>query len=235
MQDSAQVPTKVVIFEASEMGCQLLAHELNHSVYGVEVVGYRSTLPEPDLELVRAADVALISAALKDGPLSGFNVLRALQPYRGTLRCIILLDRDDPELVLEAFRWGASGVFKRDDSCESLCKCIRRVHEGQVWANNQQVGYLIQALGSEQPRSRRNSYLRASFTKREEDIVNLVLEGKTNREIALRLGLSEHTIKNRLFRLFKKLGVSCRSELIAYSLQQGHLPAQAVQVQAQKM
>jgi DNA-binding NarL/FixJ family response regulator len=229
MQDSSQSPTKVLIFEASEMGCQLLAHELKQSVYGVEVVGYRSSSPEPDLETVRAADVALISSSLKDGPLSGFNLLRALRPYRGTLRCIMLLDRDDPELVLEAFRWGASGVFKRDDSCESLCKCIRRVHEGQVWANNQQVGYLIQALGSDQPRARRNAYFRSALTKREEDIVSLVLEGKTNREIALGLGLSEHTIKNRLFRLFKKLGVSCRSELIAYSLQQGHLSAHAAQ------
>jgi DNA-binding NarL/FixJ family response regulator len=226
MQDGSPVPTKVIIFEASEMGCQLLAHELNHSTYGVEVIGYRSSSPEPDLDLVRGADVALISSGLKDGPLSGFNVLRSLRPYRNSLRCVMLLDHDDPELVLEAFRWGASGVFERDDSCESLCKCIRRVHEGQVWANNQQVGYLIQALGTEHPRTRKYSHLRTALTKREEDIVGLVLEGKTNREIAAQLKLSEHTIKNRLFRLFKKLGVSCRSELIACSLQQGHVSVQ---------
>ncbi|MGC2110649.1 MAG: response regulator transcription factor [Candidatus Korobacteraceae bacterium] len=221
MQDGSPTPTRVIIFEASEMGCQLLAHELEQSVYGVRVVGYRSTSPEVDLEMVQAADVALISSGLKDGPLSGFNVLRSLRPHRGTLRCVMLLDHDDPELVLEAFRWGASGVFVRNDSCESLCKCIQRVREGQVWANNQQVRYLIQALGSEYPRTRKYAQLRTVLTKREEDIVRLVLEGKTNREIALRLSLSEHTIKNHLFRLFKKVGVSSRSELIAYSLQQG--------------
>lgn len=226
MQGGSTTPTRVIIFEASEMGCQLLAHELEKSTYGLQVVGYRSSAPELEASLAQGADVALISANLKDGPLSGFNVLRALRPYRGSLRSVMLLDRDDPEQVLEAFRWGASGVFERDDSCENLCKCIQRVHEGQVWANNQQVRYLIQALGTEYPRSKKYAQLRTTLTKREGDIVRLVLEGKTNRDIANQLALSEHTIKNHLFRLFKKIGVSSRSELIAYSLQQGPASSQ---------
>lgn len=221
MQNGSDTPTKVVIFEASEMGCQLLAHELELSVYKVQVMGYRSSSPEVDADLLRTADVALISSGLKDGPLSGFNVLKSLRPYKGTLRSIMLLDRDDPELVLEAFKWGASGVFERNRSCESLGKCIRRVHEGQVWANNNQVIYLIEALGIQYRGSRKLAQLRPVLTKRESDIVKLVLEGKTNREIAIRLNLSQHTIKNHLFRLFKKVGVSTRCELVAYSIRQG--------------
>jgi DNA-binding NarL/FixJ family response regulator len=220
MQDRAQTPTKVIIFEGSEMGCQLLSHELEKSVYGIEVVGCRSSSPEVDPNLVRTADVALISSNLRDGPLSGFKVLRSLRSYKSTLRSVMLLDHDDPDLVLEAFRYGASGVFERDASCESLCKCIRRVHDGQVWANNQQVLYLIQALKTASTMTKGYSRLRSILTRREEDIVKLVLEGKTNREIALALGLSEHTVKNHLFRLFMKVGVSSRSELMAYSLQQ---------------
>jgi DNA-binding NarL/FixJ family response regulator len=221
MQSGSDTPTKVIIFEASEMGCQLLAHELEQSSYGIKVVGCRSSSPEVDTDLLRMADVALISSGLKDGPLSGFNVLKSLRPYKETLRSIMLLDRDDPELVLEAFRWGASGVFERDRSCESLCKCIRRVHEGQVWANNHQVLYLIQAFGTEYPSSRKGDPLRPTLTKRELDIVRLVLEGKTNRDIATELNLSQHTVKNHLFRLFKKVGVSNRCELVASSFRLG--------------
>lgn len=184
-------------------------------------MGYRSSSPELDADMLRMADVALISSGLKDGPLSGFDVLKSLRPYKGTLRSVMLLDRDDPELVLEAFKWGASGVFERDRSCESLGKCIRRVHEGQVWANNHQVLYLIEALGAEYSGSRKRTRSLPLFTKRESDIVRLVLEGKTNRDIATRLNLSQHTIKNHLFRLFKKLGVSSRCELVAYTLRQG--------------
>ena len=205
------------------MGCQLLSHELEKSVYGIEVIGCRSSSPEVDPNLVRTADVALISSNLRDGPLSGFKVLRSLRLLQEpALRTVMLLDRDDPgsDHSGGAFRYGASGVFERDASCESLCKCIRRVHDGQVWANNQQVLYLIQALKTASTVTKGYSRLRSILTRREEDIVKLVLEGKTNREIALALGLSEHTVKNHLFRLFKKVGVSSRSELMAYSLQQ---------------
>lgn len=223
MQNGSDTPTKVLIFEGSEMGCQLLAHELEQSIYGVKVMGCRSSSPEveADLDLLRMTDIALISSGLKDGPLSGFNVLKSLRPYKETLRSIMLLDRDDPELVLEAFRWGAFGVFERDRSCESLGKCIRRVHEGQIWANNHQVLTLIQAFGTEYPVSRKADRIRPPLTKREADIVRLVLEGKTNREIATQLNLSQHTVKNHLFRLFRKVGVSNRCELVASSIRLG--------------
>jgi DNA-binding NarL/FixJ family response regulator len=221
VQDDQTAPTKLLIFENSEMGCQLLAHELQKSAYGVRVVGYRSSLPNVDPEVVGDADVALIASALRDGPMSGFKVLRALRGSNEALRCIMLLDRDDPELVLEAFRAGAAGIFERNDSCERLCKCIQRVREGQVWANNRQLNYLIQALGAEQGPSRRATRSTNALTRREKHIISLLLEGRTNRDIALKANLSEHTVKNHLFRLFKKLGVSSRSELIAHFLQNG--------------
>ncbi len=223
MQDEQTAPTKLLIFEKSEMGCQLLARELQKSGYGVQVIGYRSSLPDVDPEMVGKADVALISSSLKDGPRSGFNVLRALRSSNETLRCIMLLDRDDPEMVLEAFRSGAAGIFERNDSCELLCKCIQRVREGQVWANNCQVNYLIQALGAEPSRSRTPRRSPGALTRREKHIISLLLEGRTNRDIAVKANLSEHTVKNNLFRLFKKLGVSSRSELIAYFLHNDHV------------
>jgi DNA-binding NarL/FixJ family response regulator len=211
--------TKVIIFDQSQMGCELLAQELEKSSFGIQVVGWSVSSLNIDVELARGADVALISCALKEGPQSGFTVLRTLQGLR-TVRCVMLLNEDSRELVLDAFRWGACGICGRNDSCEILCKCVHQVHEGQIWANNHQVHYLLKAFEAESPRVRGYSRRKVPLTKREQEIVTLVIAGKTNRDIALQLNLSEHTIKNHLFRLFRKLAVSSRSELVAHTLQQ---------------
>lgn len=211
--------TKVIIFDHSQMGCELLAQELGKSSFGIQVIGSSVSSLEIDLDLARTADVALISCALKEGPESGFTVLRALQGLK-TVRCVMLLNQDSRELVLDAFRWGSCGICGRNDSCEILCKCVHQVHEGQVWANNSQVHYLLSAFEAETPRLRRHSRRKVPLTKREDEIVALVIAGKTNRDIAFRLNLSEHTIKNHLFRLFRKLGVCSRSQLVAHTMQQ---------------
>jgi DNA-binding NarL/FixJ family response regulator len=215
----SKIRTKIIIFDHSQMGCELLAHELEKSPYGIEVVGHSSSSQVIPLDVAQNADVALISSALREGPTSGFNVLRALRPLQ-TLRSIMLLNEDTRELVLNAFRWGASGICGRDDSCEILCKCIHRVHEGQVWANTRQVHFLLQAFESESLPVRGSMRREVTLTNRERDIVDLVTAGKTNRDIAVHLSLSEHTIKNHLFRLFRKLGISSRSELVAHTIRQ---------------
>jgi DNA-binding NarL/FixJ family response regulator len=211
--------TKVIIFDQSQMGCELLAQELEKSSYGIQVLGSSVSSLDINLELARTADVALISCALKEGPESGFTVLRTLQALK-SVRCVILLSNDSRELVLDAFRWGACGICGRNDSCEILCKCVHQVHEGQVWANTKQVQYLLKAFETETPGFRGYTRRRIPLTKREEEIVALVIAGKTNRDIAFQLHLSEHTIKNHLFRLFRKLGVSSRSQLVAHTMQQ---------------
>jgi DNA-binding NarL/FixJ family response regulator len=208
--------TKVIIFDQSQMGCELLAQELEKSTFGIQVVGWSVSSQNIDAELARMADVALISCALKEGPASGFTVLRALQGLK-SVRCVMLLNNDSRELVLDAFRWGVCGICGRNDSCEILCKCVHQVHEGQVWANNNQVHYLLKAFEAEGPRLRGYA-AKFPLTKREQEIVALVISGKTNRDIALQLSLSEHTIKSHLFRLFRKLAVSSRSELVTHTL-----------------
>ena len=64
------------------------------------------------------------------------------------LRAVVLLDSSKGETILEAFRAGARGVFSKNDSVDTLSKCIRRVYEGQIWANTEQVATLVQALAS---------------------------------------------------------------------------------------
>jgi len=110
---------------------------------------------------------------------------------------------------------------------EILSKCVRRVHEGQIWANSQQMAVLVEALASSHNVRAVDARGRSLLSKREMEIVHAAAQGLTNREIAERLGLSPHTIKNCLFRIFDKLGVSSRVELLFMTLSQDR-PAQSV-------
>ncbi len=216
MADSP-IPVRVVVFEASEMSCQLLAYALERSEFALKVTGSATTSMGLDESLINNADVAVINSDLREGPGSGLRLLRSMQLHDANLRCVMLIDRDDRQAVIEAFRSGASGVCQRDESWEVLSKCIFRVHHGQIWANTQQLHYILEALTANTAQARTAAGGRRALTRREEEIVALVTAGRKNREIADRLQLSEHTVKNYLFRIFEKLGISRRTELILYA------------------
>jgi DNA-binding NarL/FixJ family response regulator len=90
--------------------------------------------------------------------------------------------------------------------------------EGQIWVDNNQMLYLLAALAGNGDGSRDLVTTPVKLTPREESVVRLVVQGMVNREIADALQLSEHTIKNYLFRIFDKLGVSNRVELALYAV-----------------
>jgi two-component system nitrate/nitrite response regulator NarL len=164
----------------------------------------------------RNAHVALISEQLPDGPDAGIKVLHKLRDSH-RMPAIMLLERSKPESVVNAFRGGARGVFHRHHSLKALSKCIQTVHEGQIWANTEDVEHILSALIQTTPLQFSNVDGIPLLTRREEDVARLVADGLKNREIAQRLGVREHSIRNYLYRIFEKLGVSTRVELILYA------------------
>ena len=164
--------------------------------------------------------VALVCDELQDSPHSGFKVLQKLQESHQRTAAVMLLQRFKPDCVVEAFRKGARGVFSRDHSLRALSKCIRTVHEGQYWASNDDLGHIMSALSLLKPLRFNNSDGMPLLTRREEDVVRLVADGLKNAEVAMRLKVAEHTVRNYLYRIFDKLGVSSRVELILYAYNQ---------------
>jgi DNA-binding NarL/FixJ family response regulator len=207
----------LIVSDTTSIGCELLAEALKRSDF--EVSREEST-SEGIVAGVKncTVDVVLINAALADGPMAGFSALRQLHSLGVPIKAIIMLERSDAELVTTAFRGGAKGVFPRSEPFGSLCKCIRVVHEGQIWANSRDLQYLLEALASAAPLQPVNVNGARLLTPREERLITLVAQGLTNREIGNKLSLSESTVKNYLFRVFDKLGVSSRVELVMYSM-----------------
>jgi DNA-binding NarL/FixJ family response regulator len=167
--------------------------------------------------------VALISSDLQDGLSSGLSVLREVREINPDVRPILLCDRSEPRLVIEGLRSGARGVFSRGNfDFAVLRKCVRRVFEGQLWIGNPELEFVIDALGQTRPLRVLNTNGLNLLSPREEEVMRLVAEGLGNRETAELLGLSEHTIKNYLFHIFDKLGISNRVELVLYAMSNGN-------------
>ena len=124
------------------------------------------------------------------------TVVRRLHLAHPEVAKVILLDTYDREIVVNAFRSGARGLFCFSQSpFRLLCKCIQSVHRGQVWANSEQMQYLVEALSQVPSLHMVNSRGMRLLAPREEQGVALVADGLSNREVARELCLSEHTIK----------------------------------------
>jgi DNA-binding NarL/FixJ family response regulator len=216
--------TTVLIADTNRMDCQLLAAAIQRKG-GLRVVGYATSSNEMcSWVQTRPPDVALISARLQDGALAGFKVVQEWHRLYPASRIVVLLDADEREHVVKAFRTGARGVFCRNGSSQELRKCIQTVHSGQIWANRTQMEYIVAALMETPVAKVRPGKGTIALGKREQEVCDLVAAGFSNREISKKLKLSEHTIKNHLFQIFDKLAISSRVELVLYSISEARLP-----------
>jgi DNA-binding NarL/FixJ family response regulator len=204
----------IVVADGTRIHTQLLADALRND-RGLQVVAAASNSEELLAAITRVPiDVVVISHSLDDQPGRGTQVLREMRALRPQIKGVILLESSKPQEVLECFRAGAKGIFSKQERLENLCKCIRSVHEGQIWARSVDLDQALEALANS-PRVRATNHQGIELlSARERQVIQHLAGGMTNREIADALLLSPHTVKNYLFRIFDKLGVSSRTELL---------------------
>jgi|SRR5271157_1299402 len=181
---------------------------------GFEVAAHCGTIAEA-LQILRrpAIDIVLLDFDLGESDGRQFLRLAKEQGFQG--KVLIVTAGVDAGVAAELIRSGISGVFRKHDSAALLAQAIRDVMAGKVWLNQEQ---LQTALTSEvavprETRSRR-------FTEREQQVLSYVFEGLANKEIAVRIGVSESSVKATLQQLFSKTGVRTRSQLVRIVLEQ---------------
>jgi DNA-binding NarL/FixJ family response regulator len=217
----------VLIADSNRMQAQLLTGALRrHPEFRI------STCPVDIASILQAvastpAKVVVLSLNHSANLASQLAAMRHIHLSHPAIAKVLLVDSYNRELVVSAFRSGIRGIFCISDThFRLLCRCIQRVASGQIWANTEQMNFLLD-LVSEVPSLRvLNSRGHQLLTPREEQVVALVAEGLSNRETARELNLSEHTVKKYLFRIFDKLGISSRVELVLYAVNHGD-PLQA--------
>lgn len=164
------------------------------------------------LTIQTAPDVLLMDVSMPEK--SGIEVLKDLAQLSIETRPILLTASIHRNLVPEAVQLGARGIILKATPVQLLFKCIRSVMEGEYWIGHDGVADLAGALRqfmreSQLPQPQRPFGL----TAREFEIVQAILDGDSNRDVAAKLNISHQTVKNHMTAIFDKVGVSSRLEL----------------------
>ena len=148
---------------------------------------------------------------------AGVNVLGQLRDLQTNIKVVLLCPAITPEETIRVLRDGARGIVLKTEPTDLLIECIRKVARDQYWLGNDGLRNLVQAVCTvgKTKKSTRNSF---RLTEREIEVVQAVLEGYSNPEIAAELSLSEQTIKHHLSHIFDKLGVYSRVELALFAV-----------------
>ncbi len=217
-------PVRVFVLDDHELVRRGLA-DLLSAVPGVELVGEAGTAAQA-LRRIPAVrpHVAVLDARLPDG--SGIDVCREIRSSHPDVHCLILTSYDDDEALLAAVLAGASGYLLKQIGGPSLVDSIRRVANGKSLLDPAVTAALLTRLrrpdphGSDphRPDPHRPDPHSATggLTEREQEVLDLIADGCTNRQIAERLFLAEKTVKNYVSALLAKLGMQRRTQAAVY-------------------
>lgn len=173
----------------------------------LDLVGEAASFAEAVALAQRAEpDVAVLDVRLPDG--NGVELCRELRSQHPQLRCLMLTSFDDHEALMDAILAGASGFVLKGVVSEELLSALRTVGAGKSLLSPRKTEAMLAWLRKEQERA---DPLR-ELTVREREVLELIGEGLTNREISGRMYLAEKTIKNYVSQLLAKLAMRHRSE-----------------------
>jgi DNA-binding NarL/FixJ family response regulator len=194
---------------------------------GMEVVATATSCDEARAALAGCTpDVVLLDLDL--GGTCSIELLPELLAS-GSTRVLVFTGSRDQALVDHAIRDGARGLLQKDAPAEVVLEAIEKVHEGDMWIEHAMMSRLLSDLTRPAHRKPDADMLKqASLTAREHKIIHAIVTGNgaLNRSLAQSLFISEHTLRNHLVSIYKKLGVANRLELYVYAVKH-HLGEQA--------
>jgi len=211
-------PVRVLVVDDHAVVREGLRHVLGQAD-GFLVVGEAGTGGEA-LELAAAQQPDVVLLDLSMPGMSGLEVAAALHARWPEMRVLVLSMHEQDEYVLAAVRGGAQGYILKDAGPAELRAAIRAVHGGAGYFSPTVAGRLGAAVRGE-VRGDAPAERLARLTPREREVLTLVADGLTNREIAARLGISPRTVESHRESLMKKLSLRSVAELTRFALQVG--------------
>jgi DNA-binding NarL/FixJ family response regulator len=173
---------------------------------GIRVVGQAHDEQDLDRLLARHKPRVLLLDSKTIGP-GWVQWISRFRPASPTTRILVISAAPSETLLRAALRGGASGVVGERDDFETLRKAVCRVGGGEIWADRNALGHMMEDLA----RSRKRCETAPSgLTARERQVSDCVSLGLRNKEIALRLSISEKTVKSHVYSIFRKLRVHSR-------------------------
>ncbi len=183
----------------------------------LEVAGEAGSVREAIPLLARSKpDILLLDLRLPG--LHGLELVSRMKDLSPETRILVLTSSAEERDVVDAMRLGAHGVLLKNSPAAMVLKGIRRVADNQIWLDSRQLRFVLNAF-----QSSAGGPAGTQLSRREKEIIELVISGCKNKEIARQLAISEKTVKNHLSSIFYKLGVSGRLELVLYNYEKRSL------------
>jgi DNA-binding NarL/FixJ family response regulator len=187
-------------------------------------VGFRALFDsEPDFELVSASlpdiavmqDIDLVLLGNRNGQ-NLFDVMASLKASRPDLRIIVTGAGMDEETILKAIAAGSKGYVDEAASASEFVQALRIVHQGSVWAPRRVLSMFIERVSASPGRIFPAG--RVTFTDREKEVLEMLVAGRSNKEIGSALGIEERTVKAHVAKLMRKVGVQNRIALSVHAI-----------------
>lgn len=176
---------------------------------GLEAVAaYRDLLP----------NVVLMDIVMPE--LDGIGAIREICAEHPSANIIALTSFPDAHLIRRALEAGARGFIYKDVGADELLAAIRQVNLGQAVLNSEVLSILMSTAGPLQKDESRGGQLQERLSPREKDVLRLLVQGKSTKQIALGLHIQPSTVKQALSGLYQKLGVNNRTEAVAVALRE---------------
>jgi NarL family two-component system response regulator LiaR len=184
---------------------------------GLEIVGEASDGDEAIEQAQRLEPDVILMDLVMPG-LDGIGAMRQLRARSPTSRVIVLTSFLEDERVLPAIQAGAAGYLLKNVEPAELARAIRAAHAGEAIIDPTAAARLVHAIADDaRPRVEEPERL----TRRERDVLELIARGRSNKRIALELGISEKTVKTHVGHLLAKLGVSDRTQAALMAVEEG--------------
>ncbi len=188
---------------------------------------------QPDMNVVAEAEdgVAAFEAALRERPdlcifdvsmpkLTGLQAARQVKAHLPETQVLILSMHDDERYVFDALKAGASGYVLKRDVDEALLDAIRAVHRGEAFVTDAVERSILRSWQADSSRGPEEP-----LSPREQEVLKLISEAHTNKEIASTLHLAEKTVESHRANILRKLGMRDRVELVRYAIRRGFIEA----------
>jgi DNA-binding NarL/FixJ family response regulator len=176
-----------------------------------EPLSYVTIMPVTLQEALGETELDMLILGLHS-PVDSFDLLARLKAAQPQRKLIVMGAESDEETVISAIAAGAKGYLEETATPEQVIMCIDVVASGSIWAPRKILSAFVDRLlnpADNKPVRRHN----LSFTKREEEVLSLLQAARSNREIAMTLGIEERTVKSHIAKLIRKAGVENRIAL----------------------
>ncbi|MDT4922831.1 MAG: two-component system, NarL family, response regulator DevR [Pseudonocardiales bacterium] len=206
----SQTPIRIFLLDDHEVVRRGIA-ELLSTVPDFEIVGEAGTAEQALARVIASKpDVAVLDARLPDG--SGIDVCRDIRSALPSTYCLILTSYDDQDAVLSSVLAGASGYVLKEVRTAGLIDAIRQVALGRSLIDPAVIAQVMDRVRQGTPTDTRL----AALTQREREVLDLIADGMTNRQIGESMFLAEKTVKNYVSSLLGKLGMERRTQAAVF-------------------